>query len=201
MINSNYNMTEIELPLQVMSLFDDKYKVKINPSKTVYELKKMISKLCYRDPQEIRLIYCGAEMNDSRTVQSYEIQKASFIHMVFIGKPIRLNITSICGLKISLDISKDATLKDLKNAIKESNNIPLKNQNLIFCGKRMNDDDKKLIDYKVDTETTIHLVITESNKEKVEKLLNNMEEIIQNLFSENQRLRKEIKLLKITQNK
>jgi len=192
---------ETLLEIQVKSLLGREYLVTIDPSKNIYDLKNAVSKLCLNDPQYIRFIYCGIEMKNSRTIESYNVQKSSLIHLVILNRPLKLYIQSIDGNILSLSVDKKITVGGLKQTIVSELNIPIEKINLIFCGKIMSDDCKPVVDYNVEFETTIHLVMKDSKKDEVEKLLNNMEILIHKLVSENDSLRKEVKLLKIIQEK
>ena len=190
---------ETLLEIQVKSLFGHEYQVKIDPSKNIYDLKNVVSKLCLNDPQDMRFIYCGTEMKNSRTIESYNIQKSSCVHLVILNRPLKLHIQSIDGKSLLLSVDKKITLRGLKQEIVSELNVPIEKISLIFCGEIMSDDNKPVVDYNVESETRIHLVIEESKRDEVEKLLDNMEKIIQKLVNENESLRKEVKLLRIAQ--
>ena len=71
---------------------------------------------------------------------------------------MQLFIKALDGRSRMIDIDPSATVSDLKEAIFHNEGIKPDAQRLIFGGKQLIDD-KKLYDYNISKECTIHLAL------------------------------------------
>ncbi len=67
-------------------------------------------------------------------------------------------IKTLVGRNIEIIISKDHTIRDLKEILFEKEGIPVPQQRLIYNG-RLTADDKSLEDYNVESGSTFHCVL------------------------------------------
>ena len=70
-----------------------------------------------------------------------------------------LFVKTLTGKTITVRISTDATVLDLKQKILKIEGIPPEQQRLIFAGKQLEDTRKIKVDYNIQHHSTLHLVL------------------------------------------
>ncbi len=80
----------------------------------------------------------------------YLKENASFL-------PIQLFVKSLDGRTNTIEISLGKSVVSLKKEVEKIDGTPVDQQRLIFAGHQL-EDNKRLSDYKISKETTIHLV-------------------------------------------
>ena len=68
-------------------------------------------------------------------------------------------VKRITGKTYTLDFDENTTVEDLKIQCQKSTGIPINEQNLVYYGRNLFDDDAKLVDCGVSDKTTIDLVL------------------------------------------
>jgi len=118
--------------------------------------------ICHYEPA---LIFEGKQLEDNRTLAYYNIQRESTIYLVVkprhSGTRKDIYIKTLGGKTVTIDFDPGLYIRDIKAKIKDKENIPSEKQRLIFAGKEL-EDNKRVTEYDIRRETTIHLAIRDS---------------------------------------
>ena len=81
-IRLDWYLVDLKMRIKVVSLRGDNLTVEVEPGLTVLEVKEMIEFLTKIDPDEIRLMFLGRQLEDDKTLWDYNIVEESTLQMV-----------------------------------------------------------------------------------------------------------------------
>ena len=140
------------MKINVITPQGKKITLDVKPDDTIKDVKKKVEKEEDIPVEDQRLLFLGKQLDDHPTLKDYKIKHGDTINM----EPMKINVITPKGKKISLDVEPSETIKDVKKKIEDKENIPVDDQRLLFDDKLL-EDHPTLKDYKINHGDTIDM--------------------------------------------
>jgi len=147
------------MQLFVKTLTGKTVSIEVEEGESIEDVKAKIAEKEGIPPEQQRLIFGGQQLQDSKTLDDYDVGDDATLHLVLrLRGGMQLFVKTLTGKTVSIEVEEGESIEDVKAKIAEKEGIPPEQQRLIFGGQQLQDS-KNLDDYDVGDDSTLHLVL------------------------------------------
>ena len=135
--------------------------LEVHPSDSIENVKKRIEDQEGIPSEQQHLIFADKELGDGYSLSDYNIRRGSVLLLDvrhYTGRKIFVKITTPYRKTITIEVKPSDSIKNVKKKIEDKAGISPGQQRLIYDSKQLQDS-LTLSDYKIQDESTIHLVL------------------------------------------
>jgi ubiquitin len=156
---SALNVPRGGMQLFVKTLTGKTVSIEVEEGESIEDVKAKIAEKEGIPPEQQRLIFGGQQLQDSKTLDDYDVGDDATLHLVLrLRGGMQLFVKTLTGKTVSIEVEEGESIEDVKAKIAEKEGIPPEQQRLIFGGQQLQDS-KTLDDYDVGDDATLHLVL------------------------------------------
>jgi ubiquitin len=147
------------MQLFVKTLTGKTVSIEVEEGESIEDVKAKIAEKEGIPPEQQRLIFGGQQLQDSKTLDDYDVGDDATLHLVLrLRGGMQLFVKTLTGKTVSIKVEEGESIEDVKAKIAEKEGIPPEQQRLIFGGQQLQDS-KTLDDYDVGDDATLYLVL------------------------------------------